>query len=68
MINNHAAYKYKTPYKGTFVIKRCFTNGMVKLQYGATEIRYNIRRIKPYKYDTNVEYINPENMYDNVNV
>ena len=27
---------------------------------GAIKIRYNIRRIKPYKYDENVEDINPE--------
>ena len=50
------------------MIKRCFTNGEVKLQYVATEITYNIRRIKPYKSDTNVDDINPENMYDNFNV
>ena len=50
------------------LITRCFTNGTVNLQYGPTKIRYNIRRIKPYKYDTNVEDINPENMYDEVNI
>ena len=30
--------------------------------------RYNIRRIKPYKSDTNVEDINPENVYVDVNI
>ena len=33
---NHTAYKYKTPYKGPFVITQCFTNATVKLQYGAS--------------------------------
>ena len=28
-----------------------------------TRIRYNIRCIKPYKSDANVEYITTENMY-----
>ena len=32
-----------------------FTNGTVSLLCGLTEIRYNIRRIKPYKYDTKAE-------------
>ena len=54
MLNNYAAYKYETPHTDTFVIARCFMNGTVILQYGATEIRYNIHHIKPYKYDTNV--------------
>ena len=60
MLNNHAAYKYETPYKGPFVITHCFANGMVKLQCGAINIRYNICCINPYKSDTNVEDINPE--------
>ena len=52
ILNNHTAYKYETPYKIPFVIKQCFINGTLMLQYGATEIRYNIRRIKSYKLDT----------------
>ena len=60
MLNNHVAYKYETPYKVPFVITQCWTNGMVALQYGTTKIRYNIRRIRPYTFDTNVEYITPE--------
>ena len=47
---------------------QCFANGMVKLQCGAIKIRCNIRCIKPYKYDTNVDDINPKNMCDNVNI
>ena len=48
MITNHTAYKYEMPYKGPSGITQCFTNGMIKLQCGATKITYNIRRIKPY--------------------
>ena len=55
MLTNHTEYKYETPYKGPFVITRCFTNGTVSLQFSSAEIMYNIRRIKTYKYDTNVE-------------
>ena len=32
MLNDHAAYKYETPYKGVFVIKKCWTSGKVTLQ------------------------------------
>ena len=52
MLNNHTAYKYKTPYKGPFLITQCFKNGTVTLQCGATQTKYNIRQIKPYKFDT----------------
>ena len=68
MLNSHNIYKYETPYKGPFVIMRCWTNGTVTLQYGPTKIRYIIRWINPYKSDTNVEYINPQNMYEDVNI
>ena len=57
MLNNHAAYKYKTPYKGPFGITQCWTNYAVILQYGATKIRYNTCHIKPHTSDTNVEDI-----------
>ena len=68
MLNNHAAQKYETAYKGPFLITQCYTNGTVKLQYGLTQIRYNIRWIKPYTSDKNIEDITPENMYDDVNI
>ena len=68
MLDNYATYKYETPYKGPFVITRRFNNGKVKIQYGWTKIRYNIRRIKPYKPDINVEHINPKNVCDNVKI
>ena len=55
MITNHNAYKHETSYKGPFLIKQCFTNGTVKLQCGAVQIKYNICRIKPYKPDTKVD-------------
>ena len=54
MLNNSAAYKYETPYKGPFVITQCWTNGMVTIQCDAIKIRHNIHRIKPYTSDTNV--------------
>ena len=41
---------------------------MVTVQCGAIQIRHDIRRINPYKSDTNTEGINPENMYDDVNI
>ena len=50
------------------MITQCFTNGIVNLQYGAIKIKYNIRRIKPYKSDTKVEDYNSINMYDAVNI
>ena len=68
MLNNHYAYKYKTPYKGPFVIAWCCTNGTITIQYGTIQIRHNIYSIKPYKYDTNIEDINPENMCDGINI
>ena len=61
MLNNHTALKYKTTYKGPFVINQCWTNDTVTLKYCAKKIRYNIRCIKPYKYDTNIEDITTEN-------
>ena len=50
------------------MITQYFTNGTVKLQYGATKIRYNVRRIKTYKFDTKVKDINTENTDDGVNI
>ena len=58
----------ETPYKGTFMINPCWTNGTVTLQYGLIQIKHNIRRIKPYKSGTKVKDINPENIYDNFNI
>ena len=66
MLNKHTAYKYKTPYTGPFVITWCWTNDTVSLQIGATKIKYNIRRIKPFKSDTKVE--DSINMYDDINI
>ena len=55
MLTNHTAYQYETPHKGPFVITRCFTNRTLSLQYGETQIMYNIRHINPYKSDANVQ-------------
>ena len=68
MLNNHSEYRYETPYKGTFVITHWFINGKVNLQYVPTKIRYNIRRIKPYTSDTNIEDISSKNMSDHYNI
>ena len=46
MLNNQTAYKYEMPYRGPFVMKQCFTNDTVMLEYGAIQIKYNIHRIK----------------------
>ena len=54
-------------YNGPFVIMQFCTNGMVVVQYGPIQIRSNICRINPYTSGTNIEDINTENMYDNVN-
>ena len=68
MLPNHTEYKYETPYKGPFMITQCFTYSRVKLQYGTTKNRYNIRQIKPYKLDTKVEDSNSKNMSDDVSI
>ena len=68
MINNRAAYRYETQYKGLFMITWCWNNGTVIIKYGPIQIRHNISQINPYKSDTKVEDINPKNMCDNVNI
>ena len=68
MLNKKTAYKYETTYKGPFVITQCFTNDTVKLKCGATQIKYNISCINPYKSDTKVGYSSSKNIYDDVNI
>ena len=68
VLNNNAACKYKTPYKGPFFITQCWTNVLVVLQCGAIKIRCNICHMEPYTSVANVEDITPENMCDNVNI
>ena len=68
MLSNHTAYKYETPYKAPSVVTQCFTNSTVNLQYGATQIKYNMRRINTYKLDNKVEDSNSINMSDVVNI
>ena len=68
MLANHTSYKYKTSYKGPFVITRCVTNGTINLQNGTTQINHNIHRIKPYKSDTKVEDFNSINVSDGFNI
>ena len=38
MHDNHAGYKYETPYNVPFVITQCWTNGTVTLQCGAIKL------------------------------
>ena len=56
------------PYAGPFVTTQCFTNGTVELQYGAIKVRYNIRRIKLYKYEKNIEDISTESTDNGINI
>ena len=58
MLNNNYALKYKTTYKGQFEITHCWTNVTVTLQYGATEIRYNIRHIHPIQFVLDINFEN----------
>ena len=53
MLIRIAAYKYNRP----FVLNQFWTNVMVTLKCGAIKIRRNIRYIKPYTSDKNVEDI-----------
>ena len=48
------------------MITQCFTNGTVMLKCGAIQIKHNIRRINPYKFDAKVEDSNPKNIDDAV--
>ena len=68
IFNNHASYKYEIPYMGQLGIMQCWNNDTANLQYGATKIGYNIRRIKPYKSDTNIEDFTAENFSDDVKI
>ena len=43
------------------MIMQCWTNGTVTLQCGVIKMRYSIRKINPYKSDTNFGDIYPEN-------
>ena len=55
ILDNNAACKYKTPYKGPFEIMQ--SNGMIPLQHFAIKIGNNVRQIKTHTYNTNVEDI-----------
>ena len=68
MLTNHNAYKYETPYKGSFVISYCFSNVAVNLQFDAVQIRYNMCFIKPYKSNTKVDGFSSKNIPDNVDI
>ena len=57
MLNNNAAIKYENLHRDTFEITQYWTNDTVTLQCEKIKSGYNIRWIKPYTTDTNVEYI-----------
>ena len=61
MLNNNAAFKYYTPYKGSFEITQCWINYTVTLHCGTIQMRYNICHIKACTSDTNFEDIISEN-------
>ena len=50
------------------MITQCFTNGKVNPQYGLVQIKYDIRRIKPYKSDTKVDDFSSKYIYNDVNI
>ena len=64
MPNIISAFKYKISYEGPFEIMQCWTNVTIILKYGTIKTRYNISHINLYTYDTNVEEIIDEMMYD----
>ena len=68
MLANHTYYKYKTPYKGPFVITQYFNYVTVNLQYGLTKIKYNICCIKPYKLDIKVKDYSSINKSDDSSI
>ena len=38
MLNNNAAFKYETPYKGLFEITLCWNNGTFILNYSTIQL------------------------------
>ena len=52
--------QYQSATQGPFLINKFWINFTVSLQSGVTKNRYNIRHIRPYTYDTNIEDINTE--------
>ena len=47
---------------------QCWTNDNFTLHCGTKTISHNIRWIKPYESDKNIEDINIENIYEVVNI
>ena len=45
--------------KGPFEITQVWTNGVATSQMGSTKVKYNIFRIKTYKYETNDDNFHP---------
>ena len=51
MLINKVAYKYENQYKLQYKMIQCWTNGIVKLQMGATTNILEIQSIKPYNVE-----------------
>ena len=50
------------------MITQCFNNGTVKLKCGATQIIYDILRIKPYRSNTKVDDTSSKDMSDSFKI
>ena len=47
MVRRNQAYKYETPFTGTYEIVQTWTNGTITILLGAVTSRISIRRTKP---------------------
>ena len=47
MVRRNQAYKYETPFTGTYEIVQTWTNGTITILTGAVTSRISIRRTKP---------------------
>ena len=48
MVRRNQAYKYKTPFQGSYEILQTWTNRNTTIQTGTVTARINVHRIKPY--------------------
>ena len=68
MLNNKNAYRYETPYKGTFDITQCWTNDMVTLKCGTIKLDIIYIALNHIHLIQNLRIISLKMMYDNVNI
>ena len=67
MLNNNDEYKYKTQYKDPFVIKKCWNNSMITIQYGVTKLDIIYATINHINLIQSLKILPLKNMYDDVN-